>query len=323
MNTAFYKKVIDLIPSADLKYCVLQSGFRFKERDLLRIILRYAPTFDKKRKLFEEAARLSNDGSIRALAKKRIAFENKQYDAFMLSTPDTVYEIEIKIAPDAADEDTYLTDTFDEAILLIRRFIKCYAIKANELVGARYTIKKKTTNVPTKPHDIYKGRVGTLGKCVLDNAFRIIDLNMYDFGVETTCKSGVLCDECNRCIESVETQFPHFLQQYDLIAYYDDLLYNPNHITYAVFDLDMEACDNDSHVIDLEENAYIRNRNADFRDEKGYFRIYDAHAHPLYFEIIKPNTESVPQNVLEDYTYAVSILKKIETETEKQNGVIA
>lgn len=313
MNKAFYKKIINLIPSADMKNYVFANGFQFREKDLLKIILNYAPTFDIKLKLFEEASRLLDDKSMRVLAKKRIAFENRQYNAFMQLNLHTVYQIEIKTDPNAIEEETYLTKTFDEAVILIRDYIKCYDIKAKERIYARYTIKKKTTNLPNKPSDIYNDKVGTLGQCVLDSRFRIIDLYMYNFGIEVTCKKSVDCEECDRCINDhmFSIHFPHFLKEFDLVAYYDDLMYNPKHLTYGIFDLDMEECDCDSHVIALEDNPYIINRNGDFQDENGYYRIYDAHDHPSYFEIIKPDLNDVPQGIIDGYNYAVSILKKI------------
>lgn len=311
MNKAFYKKIINLIPSADMKNYVITNGFQFREKDLLKIILEYAPTFDKKLELFEEASRMLNDKKMRLLAKKRIAFEKRQYDAFMQSDDNIVYEIQIKTDPYAADEETYLTKTFSEAVSLIKSFIKCYSIKASELVDARYTILKKTTTLPKKPNDIYKDKVGTLGKCILNSKFRIIYLDVYHFGLEVTCKN-VDCDECDRCIcHWFTTHYPHFLKKYDLVAFYDDLLYNPKHLMYAICDMNMEECDVDSLVIYIKENPYIQNRNGDSKDEEGYYRIYDAHDHPSCFEIIKPNLQDVPQEIIDGYNYALPILKKI------------
>lgn len=315
MNKSFYKKIINLIPSADLKNCVFQNNYQFTEKDLLKFILRCAPTFKKKLELFKEATLVLEDKMLRRLAQKRIDFENKQYDAFMQAGENIVYEIEIKTAPNAADEETYLTKSFDDAVAMIKLFIKCYDIKAGELTEARYTIKKKTTNLPQSPRDIYNDKVGALGECVLDNKFRIIYLDMYHSGNEVNCKNGVDCNECNRCISSwFTTHYPHFLQHYDLIAYYDDPLYNPTHLLYGIFDSDMEKYDFDTHVINILDNRYIQNRNADFIDENGYYRIYDAHSHPDYYEVFKPDLKDVPQKVLDDYNYALPVLKKIEEE---------
>ncbi len=50
--------------------------------------------------------------------------------------------------------------------------------------------------------------------------------------------------------------------------------------------------------------------------EYGYYMIYDAHNHPDYYKIIKPNLQDVPQKILDDYNYALPILKKIEEENK-------
>ena len=321
MDKSFYKKIIKLIPSADLKNFVLESGFRFNDKDLLRIILNYAPTFDKKLVLFEEASQALDDKRMRGLAKKRIAFEKRQYDSFMQPSENIVYAIKIKT--DDYGEDNFITKTFVDAVELIKNFVKYYEVKGEERACARYTLTKMTTNVPQKPGDFsYKHcKIGNLGECVLDGKYNIIYLDMYHFGLEVTCKSGVDCDECNRCINYMfGTRFPHFIKKYDLVAYYDNLLYKPKHLTYAIFDFDMEKCDCDSRVINIEDNPYIQNKNAEYQDEEEYYRIYDDHDHPSYFEIIKPSLESVPQKVLDDYNYAVPMLKSIEKKIAERDG---
>ncbi len=316
MNKAFYRKIINLIPSADMKNYVISNGFQFREKDLLKIILEYAPTFDKRLELFEEASRLLSDKKMRLLAKKRIAFENRQYDAFMQSGPDFVYQIKIKSYMNTFDtEEEYIVKSFDEAIILIKKFLIYYDVKGAERISTRFTITKFSTKTPDKPSDFsYKKlKVGDIGDCVLDDKLRIISLDMYYFGKEVTCKSGdVDCDECERCIEDgFTTHFPHFLNKYDLVAYYNDLINTPKRLTYGIFCLDMEECDYDSLVVTIEDNPYIQNRNGYFKDEEGYYRIYDAHDHPSCFEIIKPNLQDVPQEIIDGYNYALPILKKI------------
>lgn len=315
MDKAFYKKIINLIPSADMKNYVFANGFQFREKDLLKIILNYAPTFDIKLKLFEEASRLLDDKNMRLLAKKRIAYENRQFNAFMQSGADVVYQLKIK--PDQYGEDEFMVKTFDDAIVLIKSYLKHYKIKGEERINTRYTIIKFSTRLPDKPSDFHwtRSKVGELGDCVLDGKLRIIYLDIYNFGIEVKCLKDVECEECDRCINNMfSTHFPHFLEPFELVAYYNDLMYNPKHITYGISCLDMEICDYDSLVVTIEDNPYIINRNGEFRDENGYYRIHDSHDHPSCFEIIKPDLKNVPQEIIDGYNYAVPILKKIGEE---------
>ncbi len=330
MNKAFYRKIVNLIPSADMKNYVISNGFQFREKDLLKIILEYAPTFDKRLELFEEASRLLSDKKMRLLAKKRIAFENRQYNAFMQSGPDFVYQIEIKSHRNLEiksyintidTEDEYIVKTFDDAIILIKKYLIYYEVKGAERISTRFTITKFSTKTPDKPSDFSyeKLKVGDIGKCVLDDKLRIISLDMYYFEKEVTCKIGdVDCDECERCIQDgFTTHFPHFLNKYDLVAYYIDLINTPKRLTYGIFCLDMEECDYDSLVVTIEDNPYIQNRNGDFKDEDGYYRIHDAHDHPSCFKIIKPDLKNVPQEIIDGYNYAVPILKRIAEERNR------
>lgn len=315
MNSSFYKKVIKLIPSVDLRNYTLLNDYQFSEKDLLKIILEFSPTFNERLKLFEEASRLMCDKNMRMLAKKRLDFEKRQYAAFIQASPDTVYQIEIKTEPSAADEDSYITTTFGEAVELIKRFIRYYNIKAKELLNARYTIKKKTTTLPSKGSDFFNDKVGTIGKCILNNKFDILDLETRNSSrKEIACKKGMICDDCMRCIEETVTHFPNFLKRHDLVGYYDDLKYNPSHLTYGIFDCDIQNDDTFSLIVLIEDNRYIKTRNAEYQDENGYYRVYDAHTHQSYFTIIQPDLKDVPQNILDDYNYALKILKKIEAD---------
>ena len=71
----------------------------------------------------------------------------------------------------------------------------------------------------------------------------------------------------------------------------------------------MEKCDNDSYVINL-DNEYIKNRKVDYLDENGCYMVYVEYSHPSYADIFKPNLAG--GELYDDYLYAVEELKKIE-----------
>ena len=319
----FYQTIIQDIPSVDLKNCVRTTKFRFSDLALLKIILDYAPTLVEKQALLREASMQFTDRKVRGLAKKWARYQEKAYADFMQPGENFVYQIEIKTAPDAADEDTYITTAFDEAVTLIKGYLKYYQIGMKERAHARYTISKKTTTLPTRPSDYYNNRIGTVGKCVLDAKYRILALQsrqIKDPEYTFKCPSDLPCEQCRSCTGAAEIQFPCFLAPYDLVAFYDHWLYDPSHLKYGIICGDFDPIA--PFVLLLEDNKYIRNRQADFRDENGYYRVYDDHAHPSYFTVIKPAPESVPQSILDDYAYAVDALRKLEDRSHAHADVI-
>jgi len=313
MNKKFHDKIINLFPSKDLKECVKRENFVFGEEDLLKFIDDYAPDFDEKLKLFEEAATVFCGKQAKVHAKKLLKYNEKAYAAFMQPDENCVYEINIKCLPDDADEETLLTKTFGEAVEMIKSYLKCYknvGAKDNKL--SRYTIDKKTVTLPRYPRDIYRGKVGSLGRCVLGYRFKILDLSTYTHDNEMLCKAYLDCDDCKTpCIGHLMPNFPHFLKKYDLVAFYGDTLYNPTEINYGIFGLDMEKCDYDTYFIFL-DNEYIKKRQVDYTDENGFYRVFDAHSHPSYAELFKPDISEVPKEVYDDYLYAVEGLKKLD-----------
>lgn len=313
MTKKLYNDIIATIPSPDLLAYIKRDGFRFGETKLLKIIDVCARTFDEKLDLFERASREFENKRDRAHAKKLVNHNKRQYDEFMRADDNCVYETDIKCEPDDK-EDTIITKTFDDAVQNIKMYIRHYAdVGIKDGKYARYIIRKKTATVATRPSDIGRDKVGTLGECVLGQRFKILDLSMYGFGDEKKCKSTILyCEECeNPCVFAIRVKYPHFLKKYDLVAYQADPTLNPRDISYGILGVSMDDCDDDSYVIKL-DNKYIKNRNAAYRDEDGYYRIYDAHWHPYYCQIFKPDIGSLPDGVYDDYLYAVEELKKID-----------
>ena len=96
-------EIIDLLPSADLKAKIKETGYRFSEGNLLQIIYHYAPTFDKKLELLARFAETASP-ELAALANAYIEFEQDRYRAFTEQTEGFVYELLIKYRPDAYEE---------------------------------------------------------------------------------------------------------------------------------------------------------------------------------------------------------------------------
>ncbi|MDE6676489.1 MAG: hypothetical protein K2K12_02090 [Clostridia bacterium] len=315
---SFENKVVALLPSKDLKEAVVRQRFHFSEKDLLKFINDYSHTFDEKLKLLEEASCVFQNKKTALHAKKLLEFHQRNYTAFMTPSEDAVYEIDIKCDP-ADKEDTFITKTFEDALLLIKAFIanyKCVGARDNE--KSVYHIVKKTTCAPKKPSEINK-TVGELGDCVLGYRLKLKSLDMRRSGVEfeSSCRRADSCEECkNPCISSHEPKYPVFLEKYDLVAFVSDNLNDYGKIKYGILGFAMSGNEGDSYVVNL-DNEYIKNRNAHEQDKDGYYEVFLGHCHPSYATLFKPAKEEVPADIYADYLYAVEELKKIDA---KYNG---
>ncbi len=313
MDKKFYNKVIKLIPSNTLKEFLKASKFKFKEKDLLVIINDYSRNYDEKIALLQDAANCIEDKDVGFHAKKLIELHTRYYDDFMRTSDDCVFEVNIITDDGFPEERLFITKTFEDALTLIKFYNKQYSdgyvcnSKAGTLIDGKfvyYKIFKATAIAPQKPSDIHE-KVGHLGECLLGKKLEIIDVNMYNYGVRDLykCKNKD-CDDCkNKCISIHHIKFPAFLSQYQLVAF------KHYKINYGVMCYEMQDGDNDSYIIDLDDNDFIVNREK-LKGPNDY-GIRDAHWHPSYCEIYALKREDVPDYIYKNYLYAVKILKEL------------
>lgn len=308
MDKKFYNKIIKLIPSNTLKDFLKGSKFEFKEKDLLAIIDDYSRNYEEKLALLREAANCIEDKAVALHAKKLIELHTKHYDDFMQPNDDCAYEIVI-IDNDFSHQGRFITKTFEDAITLIKNYKKYYGDdyvtkeKTYTAIDGYYKIFKCTTIAPKKPSD-FSNKVGQIGVCLLAKNLQILDVDMYNYGVEDAYRCKRNCDDCkNKCIMLHCPKFPAFLEQYQLVAFKWDK------IIYGIMPFEMEDGDNDTYIIDLEDNDFIVNREK----LKGLddYRIFDAHMHPSFFELYIPNRQDVLDKIYENYLYAVKVLKEL------------
>ncbi len=318
MDKKFYNKIIKLIPSDTLKAFLNESKFRFEEKDLLAIINKYSRNYNEKIALLEEAVFRLADKSAVFHAKKLIDMHKSIYDGFMQPNQDCVYDITIIESDNSPDERRFITKTFEDAKILIKNYKKRYSdgyytnSKSGALIDGKYVyykIYKSTTIVPQKPSDIHS-KVGQIGECLLGKRLEILDVDFYNYGITDMygCKNKDCEEDCkSQCIimHQYYIKFPAFLEQYQLVAFKEwDKIY------YGILPYKMKDGDDDSYVIDLDDNGFISNReNLEGLDD---YRIFDAHQHPSYFDIYVPKRQDVPNNIYENYLYAVEILKELD-----------
>ena len=319
-------KIVKLLPSQTLKNYIAANGFHFQEKDLLKFVENYSLTYLSQMQLLNEITQVFCDRQVVAQARKLLRLHEKQYAEFMRAGDDVVYEIDIKCYPYDRDP-TYIVKEFDDVFPLIRNYLKYYkdvGAKDNNL--SQYIITKKTNFPPTKPSDIGR-RVGRLGECVLGKGLSIKSVSMYNSDNEFGKCHNKNCEDCdNQCVDVYQPHFPHFLKKYDLVSYRADLGYLPDStcdiyrlfsengfVSYGILTIDMNEYDDDTHVV-LLDNRYIKERNAYYQDEDGFYRIYDDHDHPSYAVLDKVDLSTVSEKIRDDYMYAVEALKKINNE---------
>ena len=118
------EKIIELLPSSDLKQKIKEVGHTFFDNELLQIIERYAPTITEKHDMMLQfAATVSED--VAALAREYVGYEKALIERLITKTPGAVYELSIKDTPDSFEE-KYLADSFDSALGLIDKYYEEY-----------------------------------------------------------------------------------------------------------------------------------------------------------------------------------------------------
>lgn len=318
MDKRFYNKIVKLIPSDTLKEFLKGSKFRFQEKDLLAIINEYSKDYNEKISLLQEVIDCIEDKSVVFHAKKLIELHSQYHDEFIRAADCFAYDITIIEDDNFLEERHFVTKTFEDALTLIKCYnrhysdLLCMNVKQGTLIDGKYVyykILKCTTVAPKKPSDIHKW-VGNIGECLLGKKLEILDVRTYTLSITDIykCKNKDCDEDCkSQCINMYQhyIKFPSFLEQYQLVAY-DEW----DKTKYGILPYVMREGEDDSYVIDLEDNDFITNREV--LTSLDDFRIFDAHWHPSFFDIYLPSREDIPDYIYENYLYALEILKKLD-----------
>ena len=88
-------KIIDLLPSKDLKQKIRETDFQFTEPELLTIILAYAPTYDQRLAMLDEFSRTAPP-KLAKVAEYFIAHQQEVFRRFVEERDGYVYELHIR-----------------------------------------------------------------------------------------------------------------------------------------------------------------------------------------------------------------------------------
>lgn len=208
-------EIINLLPSADLKAKIKETGHQFTESELLQIIYNYAPTFDEKLSMLEQFSKIASS-DVSALAKAYIEYEHNNFNEFIEQSPRFVYELHIKETPESHDE-CYICTSYNAALLCIDRFYEEYSdIGASETEKTKYRIIKRKIFFESD-----KFEEDTYAECILGAGKVVLEIS--DCKSSSDCELDSLCSECNeicpyRCDE---LKFPCFACNYAIIKYLD------------------------------------------------------------------------------------------------------
>ncbi len=209
-------KIIDLLPSPDLKAKIKEINYQFSEIDLLQIIYNYAPSFDLRLSLLEQFSSIACQEAS-SLAKAYIKFENEKFNLFTESKQGFVYELLIRETPDSYQE-RYICSSYNSALICIDRFYQEYAdVNAEETQETRYEIKKRKifSENDSFEEDIY-------GECSLGPNKTLLKVR-YDKLPFDDCSLDIPCYECKQIcpFRCDEIYFPCLYKHLDVIKYYD------------------------------------------------------------------------------------------------------
>jgi hypothetical protein len=208
-------EIIELLPSADLRARIKETGHQFKELELFGIIYRFAPTFDSRINLMDRFSGIASPDAA-ALARAYIEYEKECFDRFTKATEVFVYELHVKEYPEAYDE-RYLCSSYSAALACIDRFYEEYAeLDAAETEKAQYTIVKRKlfSDGDEFEEDTYAEVVLGPGKTVLE---------VWDHKKDVDCPPDVTCFECKEiCAQKFYgIPYPCFAHDRAVVRYRD------------------------------------------------------------------------------------------------------
>jgi hypothetical protein len=207
------EKIIECLPSGDLKKKIRETNFVFSEKELLQIILDYANPMDLRHDMLLKFSEISSP-EISALAREFIRYDNVAFDAFK-NNNGAVYKLKIREDPYSAEYE-YFCQTYDAALALIDKYGEKYKFEENE--DTIYEIIKERLfceNDTFFDDEIFSG-------CILGPGKTLVDVWSHE--VDTgECTVDNACSDCDQICHHncAEVKYPNFAENYSLIKYID------------------------------------------------------------------------------------------------------
>ena len=289
-------KIIELLPSNDLKAEIRRTDYHFSDGQLLQIIYKYAPSFDERISLMERFAKQA-EPAIAELARFFIADQKELLKQFQENDGSFIYELNIKETADSYCE-KYICASFEAALMCIDGYYEHYSPYVKETDYSIYRIvKRKIFDGNHKFDEDY------CAECNLKTNKVIVsvkaDREFNDCGFDD-------CSDCDQiCVyRQDQLTFPCFVKHLDIVRYkatftmdgfgmkdfYAVCLFPEN---YCVDECDLYAIDLDSYAI----------------TQHKFDEIHDCHCHPELplTEVVSP--ESLDEEMRANYFAFVEYTK--------------
>ena len=294
------QKIVDLLPSADLRAKIRASNHRFRENELLQIAYRYAPTFEARMEWLENFAETATP-PVAALARAYMERDRASLAWFTEASPHVVYELCIRVTPSAYKE-KYLCATYKDALVCIDRFYEAYE-SAEEGEATRYEITRRKIFSETDPFD-----EDAEGLCILGPDKTVLEVS--DYGSFVDCEREASCSACEEvCARRCdEVRYPRFIEHHELVRYSD---FSENDAFGVCLCLEDEDGDTVSelYVIAL-DTAVMRERH--YEAEGNPYAFHEAHRHVEPPHVTRASADELDERMREVYDAFMDFLNARE-----------
>lgn len=276
-------KFISLIKSESLKQCIEETNHVFSDYELLVLAFKYANNYNERLELIKFIQDNTSSADVRETAAITIKKELKHLDLFIKKNKKQIFEVVIQTQPNTYEE-SYLSDSYQNAILIIALFYKEYGGSPSET--SRLTIKKRKV-ITIKQKQGFEEDL--IGEATLTHELLLDKVAMYTF-------------EPGKYLEREFVKFPEFLRKGVLVSWND---YDFKQCYGVVLNID----DDSAEVVHL-DNIYITEKRITEHDEKGFYFVYNHHDHIDYPDLELVDKNQLSKEIIDDYNYLIGFLKK-------------
>lgn len=290
-------KIIELLPSNDLKAEIRRTDYKFSDGQLLQIIYKYAPTFDERISLMERFAEQA-EPNIAQLARFFIADQKELLKQFQENDGSFIYELNIKKNPDSYCE-KYICASFEAALRCIDGYYEHYSPYVKETEQTIYrVVKRKIFDINIEFDEDYYAECNLrAGKVIVS----VRDNKRYgDCGFDNSCTD---CDQI--CVwRQDQLTFPCFVKHLDIVRYKSTYTMDGFGLKdyFAVCLFPENYCVDECDLYGIKLDSYaITQRKFD--------EIHNCHCHPELprSEVVSP--ESLDKEMRENYFAFVEYAK--------------